>query len=90
MQAIPHAKMWPTLMLGGMGAGVDKYWEKPSPTLLTIDSLADAVMGQENTRWFKTAAVRCKAKATQGPRIQRLHVHLPFVLVLNDCDKTQT
>ena len=40
-----QAELRPTTVLRGIGDGVEKYWERPAQALLTIDSVADAVMG---------------------------------------------
>ena len=71
--------MRPATLLWGIANGVDKYWVRPPQALLTIDSVADAVMGEGNTWWFKTVTLRCKSKAQEGRRIQLLDVHLPLV-----------
>ena len=55
-----------------------------------IDRVTDAVMGQGNTRWFKTRTPRSKAKAEEGPGVQLLHVHLPVVVVSGDGEGMKT
>ena len=74
----------------GIGAGVEKYRERPAQALLTMDSLAHAVIFQGNTCWFKSVTPRCKAKAKEDLRVQLLQVHLPVVVISRYCEGTNT
>ena len=90
MEDTLQAELRPTMVLRGIGDGVEKYWERPAQPLFTINSVADAVMGEGNTRWFRFVTLRCKAKAQEGPRVQLLQVHLPVVVVSRNCEGTKT
>ena len=90
LEDTPQAERRPTRVLRGIGDGVEKYWERPAQALLTIDNVADTVVGQGNTRCFKIVTMRCKAKAQEGPRVQLPQVHMPVVVVSRGCEGTKT
>ena len=88
----PKAEMYPTMKLYGAGEAVvtEAFWERPASALVTVDSVGDSVMGQGNTRWFKTPTLLCKAKSREGAQIQFLEVHMPVLVMFRDCKGPNT
>ena len=65
----PQAETSPTTVHCRIGDGVQKFYERPAKPLLTIESDADAIMGEGNTRCVKHMTLRWKAKPQEGPRV---------------------
>ena len=88
----PKAELHPTMKLYGSQEAVvtEALWERLASALVTVDSVGDSVMGQGNTRWFKTPTRRCKGKSQEGAQIQFLEVHLPVNVMYRDCDGPKT